>query len=172
VGSADLLIQEIALSDIKIEADAAYYEVDVAAFARMEIASLDKPRTIKYFEMEMTAPDGTKYRAKSEYQVGSYDYVYELKKKDTWGMTSRRTVREPMENLAAKVRTPIQPSTHVGRAWVRFEIPAVRQGHEPANCQIKIWAVDPADQRHEIRTDEMRIARSEDRHYVSAHEQC
>lgn len=168
VGNADLMIQELELSDLKISPDMAYYEVDVAAFARMEIASLDKPRTVKYFEIELTAPDGTEYHAKSEYEVGNYDHVHDVTTKDDWGMTSHRTVREPMEDLAAKLRVPMQPSTHVGRAWVRFEIPGVRQGHEPVNCQIKIFAVDPANKRHEITTDAMKVVKVDEDHQYAA----
>jgi hypothetical protein len=136
---------------------------------KITVPSENVPPFAVICEIEMTAPDGTEYLAKSEYEVGNYDHIHDDTKKDDWGMTSHRRVREPMEDLAAKARTPIQPSTHVGRAWVRFEIPGVRQGHEPANCRIKIFAVDPANQRHKIATDDMRVAKTEDREYAAAH---
>jgi hypothetical protein len=62
-----------------------------------------------------------------------------------------------MQDLAAMLRTPIQPFTHVGRAWVRFEIRGVKQGDEPVNCKVKIFAVDPSRRRHEITTDTMQV---------------
>jgi hypothetical protein len=145
------------ISDLAIAPDLSSYEINLAAFARIEVASTDKPRTIKHFEIEMTAPDGTQYQAKSEYELGSYDYKHEVTRKDTRGFATIETVREPMEDLAAKVRIPIQPYTHVSRAWVRFEISKVKQGHEPHNCTIRIFAVDPIGVRYEINTDEMQV---------------
>jgi hypothetical protein len=74
-----------------------------------------------------------------------------------------------MEDLAAKLRVPIQPYTHVARAWVRFEIKGVKQGHEPKNCKIRIWAIDPSGKRHEITTDTMQVkALDDDREYAVA----
>jgi hypothetical protein len=87
--------------------------------------------------------------------------------KGTYGFATVEQVREPMEDLAAKVRTPILPSTHVPRAWVRFEIRGVKQGHEPKNCRIQIFAVDPGDKRHEVRTDSMKVkAIDDDKEYA------
>lgn len=164
VGNADLMIQELDISDLKIGTSMEVYELDLAAFARMEVASLDRPRTVKNFEIEMIAPGGTVYRATSEYELGNYEYQHDVSKKDDWGMTNVQRVREPMEDLAAKLRTPIQPYTHVARAWVRFEIPGVKQGHEPVNCQIKIFAIDPGGRRHEITTDSMKVTGISDDH--------
>ena len=169
VGDADLMLQELDLADLEIIQGGAAYVVNLAAFVRMEIASLDTPRTVKRFEIEMIAPDGTIYRANSEYELGAYDYHHEVSKKDSWGMTRIERIREPMEDLAAKVRNPIQPNTHVPRAWVRFEIPGVKQGHEPKNCKIRIFAIDPSEQRHEITTDSMQVKATDDnREYAVA----
>jgi hypothetical protein len=166
-GNADLMLQELNLSDIKITNGGASYEINLAAFVRIDVASLDKPRTVKRFEIEMVAPDGTLYRANSEYEVGEYDHVYDIAKKDSWGLNRVERRREPMEDLAARVRTPIQPATHVPRAWVRFEINGVKQGHEPKNCTIRIFAIDPSEMRHEITTDAMQVrAIDEDREYA------
>jgi hypothetical protein len=171
VGDADLLLQELDISDIAIAPDWASYEIDLGAFARIEVASLDKPRTIKHFVIEMTAPDGTLYTAQSEYEVGKYDYKHDIHKKDSWGFPIVDTVREPMDDLAGKVRIPIQPYTHVPRAWVRFEIKNVKQGHEPTHCTIKIFAVDPSGARHEVRTDEMQVKAIDDQEYAVARNQ-
>lgn len=157
VGYADLMVQELDISDLAIAPDLSSYEVNLGAFARIEVASTDKPRTIKHFEIEMTAPDGTQYKAKSEHDLGNYDYKHDVTRKDIWGFATVESVREPMEDLAAKVRVPIQPYTHVSRAWVRFEIPHVKQGHEPHNCTIRIFSVDPIGVRYEIKTDEMQV---------------
>lgn len=172
IGDADLMLQELDLSDLKITDDGATYETNLAAFLRMEVASLDKPRTVKRFEIEMLAPDGTLYRANSEYEVGDYDYHHEVSKSDSWGMATVERVREPMDDLAARVRIPIQPNTHVPRAWVRFEMPKVKQGHEPKNCTIRILAIDPSEQRHEIITDAMQVKAIDDTHeYAIARKQ-
>lgn len=156
-GDADLLIQELNLSDITIIDGGASYEVDLAVFVRMEVASLDAVRTIKRFEIDMIAPDRTQYQAASEYEVGRYDYVHDVTSLDSWGYRSCHRVREPMTDLAASVRKPIQPNTHVARAWVRFELVRVKQGHEPQNCRIRIFAIDPAERRHEITIDDMKV---------------
>src|SRR6266481_4200638 len=137
VGTADLMVQELDITDLEFVDDG--YVIDLAAFARMEVASLDKPRTVTRFEIEMIAPDKTKYHVQSEYELGKFQRKYELKKVNEWGAVSIQNQREPMEDLAAKLRIPIQPFTHVGRAWVRFEIPRVKQGHEPKNCHIRIF---------------------------------
>jgi hypothetical protein len=101
--------------------------------------------------------------------VGRYDHVYDLSKKDGWGVVTVDRVREPMEDLAARLRIPIQPNTHVPRAWVRFEIAAVKQGHEPNNCRIKIFAVDPSGVKHEITADAMKVSMiDENREYAVA----
>ena len=140
----------------------------MAVFARIEVASLDRPRTVKHFEIEMTAPDGTtKYFAKSEYELGKYEHKHDISKRDAWGIATVETVREPMEDLAGKLRIPIQPYTHVPRAWVRFEIKAVKHEHEPKNCRIEIFAIDPSGKRHEITADGMEVkAIDDDREYA------
>lgn len=155
VGTADLMLQELDISDLAVSADWSSYEINMAVFVRIEVASIDRPRTVRHFEIEMTAPDGTKYSAKSEYELGKYEHKHDIPKRDTWGLASLETVREPMEDLAGKLRIPIQPYTHVARAWVRFEIKAVKQGHEPKNCRVEIFAIDPSGKRHEIKTDSM-----------------
>jgi len=157
VGTADLMLQELDISDLEIANDMSSYKVNAAVFARIEVAVLDRPRTVTHFEIEMIAPDETKYSAKSEYEVGQYDHKHDVSKTDLWGFATVDSVREPMEDLAAKLRTPIQPLTHVPRAWVRFEIKGVMQGHEPNNCQIKIFALDPSGRRHEIKTDDIQV---------------
>ena len=149
VGTADLMVQELEITDLEIIGDG--YTINLAAFARMEVASLDKPRTVTRFEIEMVAPDGTRYQANSEYQLGNYHYKHDVKKLNEWGGSSSLGLREPMEDLAAKLRIPIQPFTHVGRAWVRFELSKVKQGHEPKNCRITLFAIDPSGKRHENR---------------------
>ena len=136
----------------------------MAVFARIEVASLDRPRTVTRFEIEMIAPDGTTYSARSEYELGKYEHKHDVSKRDTWGLATVETVREPIEDLAARLRIPIQPYTHVPRAWVRFEIKAVKQGHEPKNCQLKIFAIDPSGKRHEITTDNMDVKAIDDNH--------
>ena len=89
----------------------------------------------------MIAPDGTEYRARSEYELGPYDHVHDVATRDNWGFKNVKKVREPMKDLMPMVRNPILPGTHVGRAWVRFEIPNVQGGHQPQNCTIRIYAV-------------------------------
>ena len=69
VGVADLMLQELDISDLEIANDMSY-KVNAAVFARIEVAVLDRPRTIKHFEIEMIAPDATRYSAKSEYELG------------------------------------------------------------------------------------------------------
>ncbi len=162
VGTADLMLQELDISDLAIANDMSSYYVNAAVFARIEVAVLDRPRTIKHFEIEMIAPDETRYSAKSEYEVGQYDHKHDVSKKDVWGFATVESVREPMEDLASKLRTPIPPLTHVPRAWVRFEIEGVKQGHEPSNCKIQIFAVDPSGRRHEIKTDDMKVKAIDD----------
>ena len=164
VGTADLMLQELDIGDLEIKPDLSSYVVNVAAFARMEVASLDKPRTVSRFEIEMIGPDGTEYRAESEYELGNYHHKHDVSRRDNWGITSVESVREPMEDLAAKLRTPIQPYTHVARAWVRFEIKGVKAGDEPKNCRIKIFAIDPGGRRHEINTDTMQVKAIGDDH--------
>ncbi len=167
VGTADLMLQELDISDLEIATDMSSYKVNAAVFARIEVAVLDRPRTVTHFEIEMIAPDETKYSAKSEYEAGQYDYKHDVSKKDLWGFATVESVREPMEDLAAKLRTPIPPLTHVPRAWVRFEIKSVKQGHEPNNCQIKILAVDPSGRRHDINTNDMQVkAIDDDKEYA------
>ncbi len=157
-GIADLMLQELDLGDLRIINGGAAYAINLAAFARMEIAVLDKPRTVTHFEMEMTGPSQIEYRAKSEYDLGEYDYVHDETRHDSWGLRNLvDRVREPMQDLMPLVRNPIQPGTHVGRAWVRFEIPDVRGGDEPRNCTIRIYAVDPSGKKHEITTDQMNV---------------
>jgi hypothetical protein len=169
VGNADLMVQELEIADIDIVDEGASYTIDLAAFARMEVASLDRPRTVTRFEIEMVAPDKTVYRANSEYELGRYFHKYEITNTNEWGAVTSRSVREPMEDLAAKLRTPIQPYTHVGRAWVRFELTKVRHGHEPKNCRIRIFAVDPSGRKHEIATDAMQVkAIGDDHEYAAA----
>jgi hypothetical protein len=107
------------------------------------------------------------YRANSEYEVGDFDHVHDVSKKDGWGVVTVDRVREPMEDLAARLGIPIQPGTHVSRAWVRFEIAGVKQGHEPVSCRIEIFAIDPSGKRHEITTDAMKVRPiDEDREYA------
>lgn len=166
-GDADIMIQELDISDLEISRDWSYV-VNLALFVRMEITSLDKPRTVKDFEIEMTAPDSTIYRAKSQYELGAYEHVHDVEAKDNWGMATFERIREPMADLAAKARTPIQPGTHLGRAWARFEIPQVKQGHEHYKCRFKIFAVDPAGERYRIATDGMRIIGLDAREYATA----
>jgi hypothetical protein len=79
-------------------------------------------------------------------------------------MATVETVREPMEDLAAKLRTPIQPYTYDARAWVRFEIKGVKQGDEPKNCRIRMFAIDPGGRRHDINTDAMQVKAIDDDH--------
>src|SRR5258707_219894 len=43
VGAVDLIVQELEIADLEFSADG--YVINLAAFARMEVASLDKPRT-------------------------------------------------------------------------------------------------------------------------------
>jgi hypothetical protein len=62
VGTADLMLQELDIADLEIKPDFSSYEVNLAAFARIEVASLGRPRTVRSFEVEMIAPDGTVYR--------------------------------------------------------------------------------------------------------------
>jgi hypothetical protein len=162
VGAADLMLQELDISDLENANDLSSYKVNAAVFARIEVAVLDRPRTIKHFEIEMIAPDETRYSAKSEYEVGQYDHKHDVSEKDAWGFATVESVREPMEDLASKVRTPIPPLTHVARAWVRFEIKGVKQRHKPSNCKIQIFAVDPSGRRHEIRTDDMNVKAIDD----------
>jgi hypothetical protein len=164
VGNADLMLQELDIGDLEIIDDGASYQINLAAFVRMEVASLDMPRSVKRFELEMIAPDGTTYNASSEYEVGDYDYHYEVSKRNPWGLATVETVREPMEDLSAKLRTPIQPNTHVPRAWVRFEINGVKQGDKPENCNIRIFAIDPNEDRYEIATHEMRVKAIDSNH--------
>ena len=166
VGTADLMVQELDVTDLEIADEG--YVLNLAAFARMEVASLDKPRTVTRFEMEMTAPDKTKYRARSEYELGKFQHKYELKKMNEWGASTIQSKREPMEDLAAKLRSPIQPFTHVGRAWVRFELPKVKAGHEPSNCYIRIFAIDPSGKRHEIKADGMQVKAITDHEFAVA----
>ena len=72
VGTADLMVQELDIADVEITDGGASYTINLAAFARMEVASVDRPRTVTRFEIEMTAPDKTLYKAQSEYAVGNY----------------------------------------------------------------------------------------------------
>ena len=102
--------------------------------------------------------------ARSEYELGKSEYKHDVSKRDTRGLATVETVRAPMEDLAARLRIPIQPYTHVLRAWVRFEIKVVEQGHEPKNCQLKIFAIDPSGKRHEITTDNMNVKAIDDNH--------
>ncbi len=164
VGTADLMLQELDISDLKISEGGESYEINMAVFARMEVASLDRPRTVTRFEINMTASDGTKYSARSEYELGKYEHKHDVSKRDSWGIATVETVREPMEDLAAKLRIPIQPYTHVPRAWVRFEIKAVKQAHEPKKCRIEIFAIDPSGKRHEITTNNMEVKAIDDNH--------
>jgi hypothetical protein len=171
VGTADLMVQELEIADLEIVDGGKSYEINLAAFARMEVASLDKPRTVTRFEIEMIAPDGTRYQANSEYELGNYQHKHDVKKLNEWGGSTIQGVREPMAGLAARLRIPIHPLTHVGRAWVRFEIPKVKQGHEPKNCRIKIFAIDPSEKRHEITTNGMQVKAINDHEYaVAVHE--
>jgi hypothetical protein len=163
VGTADVMVQGLDIPDLEVIDLGASYAIDLAVFARMEVASLNKTRTITRFELEMVAPDGSKYQANSEYELGSYDYKYEISERNEWGSVSSRMLREPMEDLAAKVRTPIHSDTHVSRSWIRFELKSVKQGHEPKNCQIKIYAIDPSGKRHEITTNKMQVKDLSDR---------
>jgi hypothetical protein len=168
VGTVDLMVQNLEIPDLQFSGDGISYTMDLAVFARMEVASVDKPRTVTRFEIEMTAPDNTCYHARSEYELGKYDHKYDVSARNDWGLTSVRSVREPMEDLAAKVRVPMQPYTHVSRAWVRFELKAVKQGHEPKNCKTRIWAVDPSGRRHEITADGVKVRSIEDKEYAVA----
>jgi hypothetical protein len=168
VGTADLMLQELDIADLEITPDGSSYKIDLATFARIEVASLDKPRTVTRFEIEMIAPDKTVYRANSEYELGKYDHKFDVSQRNEWGGSSVRSERKPMEDLAAKVRTPIQPYTHVPRAWARFQFKGVKQGHEPKNCKITIWAVDPSGKRHEITTDAMQVKDIGDKEYAVA----
>lgn len=168
VGHADLLVQELDLHDLRITNGGAAYSVNLAAFVRMEIAVLDKPRTVTHFEIEMTARDGTRYRATSEYELGHYDHVHDVSRRDNWGFKTSEKIREPMEDLSARVRNPILPGTHAGRAWVRFEIPNVTGGHQPPRSTVRIYAVDPAGNRTKIATDNMQIKAIDDHEYAVA----
>lgn len=166
VGTADLMLQELDISDLHISDRGASFEVNMALFARIQVASLDRPRTVTHFEIEMTAPDGATYSASSEYELGKYQHRHDVSKRDPWGIETVEGVREPMEDLAARLRIPIQPYTHVARAWVRFEIKAVKQVHEPKNCQFKIFAIDPSGKRHEITTDNTAVKTIEDHEFA------
>jgi hypothetical protein len=171
VGTADVMLQGLDIPDLEIIDGGAAYAIDLAVFARLEVASLDKTRTITRFELEMVAPDGTRYHANSEYELGNYDYKYDDSQKNEWGSVSSRSVREPMEDLAAKVRKPILSDTHVSRSWIRFELKSVKQGHEPKNCQIKIHAIDPSGKRHEITTNGMQVKGVGEHEYAVARKQ-
>jgi hypothetical protein len=171
VGTADVMVQGLDIPDLEVIDGGASYAIDLAVFARMEVASLDKARTITRFELEMVAPDGTMYRANSEYELGNYDYKYNVSQRNEWGSVSSRSVREPMEDLAARVRNPIHPGTHVSRSWIRFELKDVKQGHEPKNCQIKIYAINPSGKRHEITTNGMQVKDFSDRECAVARKQ-
>ena len=169
VGTADLLLRGLDAGDLEIREGV--YAMDLALFARLEVASLNKTRTITRFELEMVAPVGTRYAADSEYELGNYDHKYDISQMNEWGSVSSRSVREPMEDLAGKVRMPIHSDTHVPRAWARFELKSVKQGDEPKNCQIKIYAIDPSGKRHEITTNGMQVKDIGDREYAVARKQ-
>ncbi len=171
VGTADVMVQGLDIPNLEVIDGGAAYAIDLAVFARLEVASLDKTRTITRFELEMVARDGTAYHANSEYALGNYDYKYEISERNEWGSVTSRSVREPMEDLAAKVRNPIHSDTHVSRSWIRFELKSVKQGDEPKNCQIKIYAIDPSGKRHEITTNGMQVKDFADRECAVARKQ-
>jgi hypothetical protein len=66
-GLAALMLQELDLSDLSTSGGGASYEINMAVFVRMEVASLDRPRTVTQFEIEMIAPDQTNCSSRSEY---------------------------------------------------------------------------------------------------------
>jgi hypothetical protein len=78
VGTADLMLQELDISDLKISENS--YETNMAVFARIEVGSVDRPRTVTRLEIEMTAPDKTKYSARSEYELGTYEHKHDVSK--------------------------------------------------------------------------------------------
>jgi len=55
VGTADVMLQGLDIPDLEIIDGGAAYAIDLAVFARLEVASLDKTRTITRFELEMVA---------------------------------------------------------------------------------------------------------------------
>jgi hypothetical protein len=167
-GSADLLVVRLELSDLHIEMDGGI-SVDFGVFVCISVSALDKPRTIKRFLIEIrTIQSGVvtnppTYTADSERELGDYLYRYKQETTNSYGYMVQEEFREPMDDLPKIVRSPLLPGTHA-EGWVRFELKRVV--HQLNKCSISIYAIDAADQKHEIQTENMTVKGVEDHAYA------
>lgn len=175
VGGADLLIIRLDLTDIRFDrgwdgstATTGLEIISLGTFIRMWVGVTDEQRTVRKFVVEATAPDSTVYRAESEWEFGKFYHRHVQTSRDSLGYVIDRTLYEPMEDLAAKLRTPVQPNTH-REGWIRFELKNVK--HELKNCSIKIHAVDVSGDLHEIKADGMQVREVADHEFASATQQ-
>jgi hypothetical protein len=71
---------------------------------------------------------------------------------------------DPMDDLAIKLRTPVQANTHQ-EGWIRFELQHVK--HELKDCRVSIHAIDIRGDSYEITTDDMQVKSMADHEYAT-----
>jgi hypothetical protein len=126
----------------------------------MSITANGKSRTVKKFIMEVRAirngipRDPTLHVADSERAIGNFLYRYKQQATNQLGFAVINDIYEEMPDLAARLRTPLEPETHA-EGWARFELENVRGPIE--RYHITIYAIDANDGKHKIDTASIRI---------------
>ncbi|PYX57015.1 MAG: hypothetical protein DMG73_14045 [Acidobacteria bacterium] len=157
IGKADLLITRLDLRDLSISWDSRFYQINLGVFIKMSIAVVDKRRPFTGFDLTVEIAEA-KYHARSEQELGDYQHVYRCTYPTGLGHAAVETVKEPMVDLAARLRQPLDPETHKKEGWARFELKQVRQGHDqPCKFRVTLFAIDAIANWHPVDASNIRV---------------